>query len=162
MALLGPSADCHGASFSGRTVISQDIPQDLMITLERTSCFGICPVYKLTITADGAVVFEGRRHVKQEGTTIRSAISQERLKQLMTEFDRVRFFSLETSYWKDLRRCGKDSPSAFTSIRINGKSKRIKHYLICSELKYKEITELENKIDEIVNTAQWLLYKKGR
>jgi hypothetical protein len=78
----------------------------------------------------------------------------------MAEFDRVRFFSLETSYWKDLRRCVTDSPSAFTSIRINGKSKRIKHYLGCREPKFKEITELENKIDEIVNTAQWLPDKK--
>ncbi|SRR6266545_2439426 len=162
LALLWPFVSCHGVSYSGQTAIPQNVPQDLMITLERTSCFGICPVYKLTITADGAVVFEGRRNVKQEGTTIRSAISQERLKQLMAEFDRVRFFSLETNYSKDLRRCGTDSPSAFTSIRINGKSKRIKHYLICREPKFKEITELENKIDEIVNTAQWLPDKKVR
>ena len=162
LALSGLAAGYHGSNYSGRTVISQDIPQDLIITLERTVCFGFCPVYKLTITADGVVVFEGRRFVKQEGATIRSAISKERLKQLMAEFDRVRFFSLETNYSNDLRRCMTDSPSAFTSIRINGKSKTIKHYRGCKEPKFKEITELENKIDEIVNTAQWLPDKKAR
>ena len=162
LALLGPSVGCHGAGYSDRTVIPQDIPRDLKITLERTECFGFCPVYKLTITADGSVVFEGRRFVKQEGVTI-SSVSPERLKQLMAEFDRVKFFSLEDDYSETRLSCPTDQPSAITSIRINGKSKTINHYLGCLEPKVpKGLTELENKIDEIVNTAQWLPDKKER
>jgi Domain of unknown function (DUF6438) len=166
LALLWPSAGCRGASYSGQAVISQDPPRDLMITLERTVCLGFCPVYKLTITADGAVVFEGHQFVKQKGATIKSAISRERLKQLMAEFDRVKFFSLEDDYMNNPRVCAEyrtDNPSAFTSIRIDGKSKTVRHYHGCGGPKVpKEITELENKIDEIVNTAQWLPDKKGR
>src|SRR5262245_11449445 len=123
-ALLGLSAGCLEVSYSVQTVIPQNIPKDLMITLERTACFGSCPDYKLTITADGAVVFQGRQFVKQEGVTIKSAISQERLKQLIAEFDRVRFFSMEDNYSDNRRVCDElwtDNPSAFTSIRINGK-----------------------------------------
>jgi Domain of unknown function (DUF6438) len=163
LALLGLSVGCHGDSYSGPAVTSGDIPRDLKITLERTECFGFCPVYKLTITADGAVVFEGRRFVKQEGATVKSAISGERLKQLMAEFDRVKFFSLEDDYSEIRLSCPTDQPSAITSIRINGKSKTVNHYLGCREPKVpKELTELENKIDEIVNTAQWLPDKKER
>jgi Domain of unknown function (DUF6438) len=163
LALIGLSTGCSSDGYTGKTVITQNIPQDLMITLERTECFGFCPVYKLTITADGAVVFEGRRFVKQEGATIKSAISQERLKQLIAEFDRVKFFSLEDDYSEIRLSCPTDQPSAFTSIRINGKSKRINHYLGCGEPKVpKELTELETKIDEIVNTAQWLPDKKAQ
>jgi len=162
LALFGPSLGCHGAGYSDRTVIPQDIPPDLKITLERTDCFGGCPVYKLTIIADGTVVFEGRRFVKQEGVTINS-VSRERLKQLMAEFDRVKFFSLEDDYTETRLSCPTDQPSAITSIRINGKSKTINHYLGCLEPKVpKGLTELENKIDEIVNTAQWLPDKKER
>jgi hypothetical protein len=162
LALLAPSVGCNGAGYSDRTVIPQDIPRDLKITLERTECFGFCPVYKLTITADGSVVFEGRRFVKQEGVTI-SSVSPERLKQLMAEFDRVNFFSLEDDYSEIRLSCPTDQPSAITSIRINGKSKTINHYLGCLEPKVpKGLTELENKIDEIVNTAQWLPDKKER
>jgi len=162
LALLGPSVGCNGAGYSDRAVIPQDIPKDLKITLERTECFGFCPVYKLTITADGAVVFEGRRFVKQEGVTINS-VSRERLKQLMAEFDRVKFFSLEDDYSEIRLSCPTDQPSAITSIRINGKSKTINHYLGCLEPKVpKGLTELENKIDEVVNTAQWLPDKKER
>lgn len=162
LALFGPSMGCHGAGYSDRTVIHQGIPRDLKITLERTECFGFCPVYKLTITADGSVVFEGRRFVKQEGVTI-SSVSPERLKQLIAEFDRVKYFSLEDDYTETRLSCPTDQPSAITSIRINGKSKTINHYLGCLEPKVpKGLTELENKIDEIVNTAQWLPDKKER
>jgi hypothetical protein len=162
LALLGPSVGCNGAGYSDRTVIPQGIPKDLKITLERTECFGFCPVYKLTIAADGSVVFEGRRFVKQEGVT-KSSVSPERLKQLMAEFDRVNFFSLEDDYSETRLSCPTDQPSAITSIRINGKSKTINHYLGCLEPKVpKGLTELENKIDEIVNTAQWLPDKKER
>ena len=165
LSLLGPSAACHGACYSGQTANPQDIPQDLMITLERTVCFGGCPDYKLTITADGAVVFEGRHAVKQDGATIKSAITRERLKQLMSEFDRVKFF-LEDDYSSDSRVCNEgmdDSQATITSIRINGKSKTVSHYDGCTGPKGpKDISELEKKIDEIVNTAQWLLDVKGR
>src|SRR5262245_14891779 len=151
LALFALSAGCHREIFSGQAEIPQNIPQDLMITLERTVCLGVCPSYKLTIAADGTVVFEGRVYVKQKGTTIKSAISQEQLKQLIAEFERVKFFSLEDDYSNKRLSCRTDYPSAFTSIRINGKSKRIDHYLGCGEPEVpKEITELEDKIDEIV------------
>jgi hypothetical protein len=166
LALLWASMGCHNDGHSGQAATSQNIPQDLKITLERTACYGTCPAYKLTITADGAVVFEGRHFVKKEGATINSAISQERLKQLMAEFDRVKFFSLEDDYMEDRRVCDElatDHPSAYTSIRINGKSKTIKHYHGCRGPKVpKELTELENNIDKIVNTAQWLPDQKER
>jgi Domain of unknown function (DUF6438) len=160
LTLLVTSTGCQSDSHSGQAAIPQNIPQDLMVTLERTVCFGTCPDYKLTITSDGVVVLEGRHFVKREGATIKSAISQERLKQLMEEFDRVKFFSLEDDYSDDRRVCDElwtDNPSAFTSIRINGKSKTVKHYHGCRGPKVpKELTELENNIDKIVNTAQWL------
>jgi hypothetical protein len=171
LALSGLCTGCHGNRdaaplITARVVFPQNAPQDLMITLERTMCFGTCPDYKLTITADGAVVFEGRRFVKQEGKAIKSSISQEKLKELMAEFDRVKFFSLEDDYTNNRRVCDglrTDHPSAVTSIRINGKSKTINHYYGCTGPKVpKELTELEGKIDEIVNTAQWLPDKKGR
>jgi hypothetical protein len=169
LALPGLFTGCHSNSdgaplITARIVFPQNVPQDLMITLERTECFGTCPIYKLTITAGGEVVFEGRRFVKREGKTIKSAVSQERLRELIAEFDRVKFFSLEDDYTSGPRVCAEewtDSPSAYTFIRINGKSKTVKHYHGCSGPKVpKELTELENKIDEIVNTAQWLPDRK--
>ncbi len=41
--------------------------KDVVITLERTQCFGSCPVYKLTVYGDGRVVYEGGGFVKIKG-----------------------------------------------------------------------------------------------
>jgi hypothetical protein len=170
LALLALSAGCHNNSYAapidmGHIVFPQDIPQDLMITLERAGCFGPCPIYKLAITADGAVIFEGRRFVKEAGATKKSAINQEQLKELMAEIDRVKFF-LDDDYSSDSRVCNEamdDLPLAITSIRINGKSKTVSHYYGCTGPKGPiDIAELKDKIDQIVNTTQWLPDRKGR
>ena len=53
-----------------------------------------------------------------------------------------------------------DNPSAITSIRINGRFKSISHYYGCVDSKEnsipKALTDLETKIDEIVDTKQWI------
>jgi hypothetical protein len=41
---------------------------NMVITLERTACFGTCPIYRLTIQGNGQVVYEGedkRRHLRR-------------------------------------------------------------------------------------------------
>ena len=38
------------------------------ISLERTACYGTCPVYKLTVYRSGRVEFQGTDHVRQKGS----------------------------------------------------------------------------------------------
>ena len=130
------------------------IPSDLdevVITLERTVCFGICPEYKLTIYGSGTVVYEGKRFVRIEGKrTI--AISEEKVRQLLSEFKRIDYYSLDDSYEEFM---ATDMPSAFTSLTIDGKTKTVRHYHGDFSAP-KELTKLEDKIDEIVNSNQWI------
>jgi hypothetical protein len=145
LALWGPAAVCNGASYLSQTVIPQNIPRDLMITLERDGGgFPYYPTYKLTITADGAVIFEGRGSI--EGTTMNGSISRKRLRQLMAEFYRVKFFALEENYTESRLGRLSDGGSAVTSIRINGKSKMVRHNLGCRGPEVpKELTELDKQ-----------------
>lgn len=139
------------------------IPKDVVITLTRTSCFGYCPSYKLTISADGMVSFEGRDYVKTKGT-IKSRISRKQLQQLISEFKKLNYFSLRDTYQSEEDGCSTvwtDYPSATTSIRLNGKTKSILHYYGCHKdpgnaMYPKGLTELESKIDEIVGTERWI------
>ena len=125
--------------------------KDVVITLERTVCFGACPDYTLTIYGDGTVTYEGRHFVRIEGTrTI--TISEEKIKQLLSEFQRVDYFSLDDNYEEFM---ATDMPSAITSLKINGKMKTVRHYhgdFSAPE----QLTELEDRIDEIVNSDQWI------
>ena len=122
----------------------------LVITLERTVCFGACPVYELTIYGNGTVVYEGSEFVRVVGTRT-TIISEEKVRQLVSEFDRIDYFALSDSYEDYMVT---DLPSAITSITIHGRTKTVRHYH--GDLSAPaELTELENQIDEIVDSQQW-------
>lgn len=138
---------------------TKNIPPDTVITLERTVCYGMCPNYKLTISADGAVVFEGRRFVKKVGTA-QSTISQDQLRELIDRFERINYFHLRDRYEDNGDGCEgvvTDHPSAITSIRTNGKTKSVRHYYGCRGVAVLEdLTKLEQAIDDAVNSTQWI------
>lgn len=150
-----------------------EVPADTLMTLQRTGCYGLCPSYTLTITDDGTVVFNATSYWVGEGKDLRhkesgvliSKVSQEQIRELIAEFEKANYFSLQDTY-TDAHGCPggivTDSPSAYTSIQINGRSKAVSHYHGCMDQRdgFKvyppELTELENRIDEIVNTSQWM------
>lgn len=140
--------------FIGCNSIKTPVPnniKEVVITLERTACFGICPIYTLTIYGDGRVVYEGIRFVRIEGART-ATINEEKVRQLVTEFQSIDYFSLDDSY-EELN--ATDMPSAITSITINGKTKTVRHYHGDFSAPEK-LTELEDRIDQIVNSDQWI------
>jgi hypothetical protein len=143
--------------------VQQKIPDDTLITLERSICFGSCPHYKLTISADGTVTFEGREYVKVKGLA-KGSISRDDVRKLIEAFERSSYFSLHDKYATEKDGCPEvwtDNPNVVTSIRINGKSKSISHYYGCQDSAAKSIypaalTDLESRIDQIVGTDKWI------
>jgi hypothetical protein len=137
----------------------QTIPPDTLITLERTGCFGPCPEYKLTISADGTVTFEGRRFVKKVGT-VKSVISKEQVRELLAAFMKINYFDLRDRYegpGDGCKQWATDHPSAITSIRTNGKSKSVWHYYGCRGVEVlAELEKLEQAIDDAANSAHWI------
>jgi hypothetical protein len=128
---------------------------DAVITLERTACFGTCPVYQLTIYGDGRVVYEGKAFVTVTGKRT-TQISPEQLQQLLTAFETANFFSLNDQYVVEAT----DLPGAWTSISSNGQSKRVWRYGSSDTPTLnnapRSLTELESQIDKIVNSQQWV------
>ncbi len=124
---------------------------DVVITLERGPCFGACPVYKLTIYGDGRVVYQGIRFVAVEGNRTAS-ISEEKVRQLVNEFQKIDYFSLNDEY---VDVTATDMPTAITFISVNGQTKTVAHYHGDFDAP-EELTALEDKIDEIVSTERWV------
>jgi len=122
---------------------------DVTITLERTACFGTCPVYKLTITGNGTVVYEGRDFVEVKGEQT-SSISTAQVQDLVAAFEQADFLTL-TDY---MEQKVTDHPYAITSITIGGQTKTVNHYY-GDDSAPQQLTDLESKIDEIVNSKQW-------
>lgn len=131
-----------------------------VITLERTVCFGTCPAYKLEIFADGKVVYEGKEFVKRKGKA-EGRITKDKLEQLVREFERINYLSLDDYYSeRDPKNCPEswtDNPSATTSLNWKGKTKTIEHYYGCRGLVVlDQLTALERKIDEVANSKRWV------
>lgn len=137
------------------------IPKDLEITLVRTECKGNCWVYNLEIKSDGAIKYEGIANVEKLGK-FEDKLSNEQIINLIGEFKKAGYFNLEDNYVND--NCPivvTDSPTAITSIRINGEYKKITHYFGCLEEEKNHIIfpqklyNLELQINLIADTFRW-------
>jgi hypothetical protein len=129
---------------------SQQVSPQVAMTLERTACFGFCPIYKLTVYGNGKVVYKGERFVKVTGTRT-TTISQTAVRKLIADFQKVNYFKLQDSYTGGHT----DAPSAITSLTLGKRQKTVNHYL-GSPNTPTQLTELENKIDAVVNSKQWI------
>lgn len=118
-----------------------------VITMERTVCFGTCPAYKVVVYGNGTVVYEGFNFVAVEGKQT-AQISNEQVKELVSQFYKHGFFSLKDRYEEQVT----DLPSTTTSITLSGSEKSVYRYGLHPE----NLVELENKIDEIAGTAKWV------
>ena len=123
----------------------------IVIILKRAGCLGHCPIYDLTVLGSGKVIFDGQGFVDKKGIQTKE-ISKEKVMELVSEFEKINFFSLNDKYSKsDIT----DLPGAITTFTINGKTKTINHYH-GDQSAPKELSALENKIDEVVDTKEWI------
>ncbi len=129
---------------------SQQVSPQVALTLERTACYGFCPIYKLTVYGNGKVVYKGERFVKVTGTRT-TTISQTAVRKLIADFQKINYFRLQDSYTGGHT----DAPSAITSLTMGKKQKTVNHYLASPNAPTR-LTELENKIDAVVNSKQWI------
>lgn len=122
----------------------------LQITLERTSCFGRCPAYKVEIHGDGSVVYTGISSVAVTGQHL-DRISREALEQIVEAFRRANYFSLANEYVG----CAVDCPLYRTSVSIDGQRKSVTDFGGKKVFMPDVVSDLEDSIDRIADTAKW-------
>jgi hypothetical protein len=135
-----PSVKPQGSASPGDAAV--------VITLERTVCYGTCPSYVVTATGDGNVQFEGRDFVKAKGKT-KYRVDPKAIVALADE--------LEHRGYRHLARkngaCPEatDMPSAKTSLTRNGSTTSYDHYYGdgCAP---PELDSIESRIDDVLNT----------
>lgn len=122
-------------------------PPHVIIVLQRTRCFGVCPEYTVWIAGDGSVRYEGRRAVAVIGTRT-SQISPLGVQALLDAFERVQFFFLKDRYFGPVS----DLPTTYLSLTLGGRSKMVQDYFGAP----RELKELERLVDEIAGTDRWV------
>lgn len=116
---------------------------EAVITIEVST--GWTYYYTGKIYADGTVIFKGRGHGILNGVR-KYKIPQTKVAELIAEFDRINFFSLDDNYLGVID----DGGSITTSISLNGRHKKIKN-----EFVHKELEELETKIINAADFARF-------
>jgi hypothetical protein len=149
-------AACGGARRTGPMPISNTggAPtgaHEPLATIERTACFGWCPIYKLTVFRDGVVEYEGEDFVKTKGKAT-GRLAPEALAALDELFATHGYLALDDAYTDY---SVTDMPSVNTSYSSGGRTKAIKHYLGDSKAPA-ALAEVENGIDRIVHVEQWI------
>ena len=132
------------------------VPDDFFITLSRTSCFGPCPIYAVSIDAKGAVKYEGKKFVRVTGVQA-DQIPVSQVAELAATVKRIGFFEMNDEYRVIRNADGTttmvtDQPTTFVTVTMDGRSKRVEDYFGAPEL----LHQLERAIDEAARTARWI------
>ena len=93
------------------------------IKLERSACFGTCPVYSVTIFSDGRVQYEGKEFVKEKGPRT-GAISAREFGELAAKVEQIGFFTLQAAYRAPVT----DLPTTIVTVTRGPESKRVEDY----------------------------------
>jgi hypothetical protein len=122
------------------------MPKDFSITLERIGCLGSCPDYKVTIRADGSVVYEGRYYVKVEGIR-KAVISLSDVQKLVEKLRTRDFFN-----WEEKKEVCVDYPEVDITVNPNRRRKRV----IEGCNKPGQVLTLAEEIDRISGSKRWV------
>lgn len=109
---------------------------ELIISLQRTACFGTCPIYKIEIYTDGSGIYTGTRFVKNIGVS-KFQLSKTDVNKILEFANKIGFSKMKNEYSEPIT----DLPTTY--ITINRKT--IKDYTGAPE----ELKKLEELIDQI-------------
>ena len=109
----------------------------LAISLEKTACFGTCPVFKIKIYNNGDAIFEGKKFVKKTGL-IKFKVKQNEIQKILAKAKNIKFTKMLNEYTEKIT----DLPTTYIQI----KEKKIKDYYGAP----KKLKDLEKLIEEIV------------
>lgn len=124
----------------------------IKIVLDRGACLGTCPNYRVEISADGTVRYDGRGFVAVRGGMQEAHIPVEAVQYLYDDFEKADFFSTLDSYRAPVT----DLPTTRVSISFDGTTKTVMDYAGLAIGMPREIVELEAAIDATADTKKWV------
>lgn len=116
------------------------------ISLERTPCFGACPIYKVTIKSDGTLIYHGQRFVDRIGD-YRARVSPSAVKRLGLRLNRLGYWEFARSYDQQVT----DLPSQIVTVRTNRFVKTVSEY---GRIGPDNLKKLQDMIDGLMKSAK--------
>jgi hypothetical protein len=117
------------------------------VGLERSPCFGTCPVYTVLIKSDGTFRYKGVSNAQRQGDHT-GKVSTYEFNQLAQFIKDSGYSELQDSY----SRMVTDHPTVYTTVIIGGKRKVVSNYANAGPTKLWAVEEL---IDKLLLEATW-------
>jgi ankyrin repeat protein len=127
----------------------------VIISLERTACYGWCPNYSVSVSTDG-IVFNGRSFVAASGKHT-DRVNPNEVRNLARRFVAADFYSMESEYRDNVT----DNPTYILSISIDGRTKQVVDYVGAWEGMPAVISDLEDEVDKFARTERWIKASDG-
>ncbi len=117
----------------------------LLASIQRTACYGQCPMYKAVFMDNGEVHYIGRRFVDKIGT-YSGLISSEQVLDIQNKITEYSYFELDSLYPTPIA----DFPSCITEASLNGVTKKV----IDRRNPPKNLKAFEKYLDEVLGTVE--------
>jgi hypothetical protein len=148
LALAGVLFGCSstGSNVAGRS-----------ISIERSSCYGPCPVYRFTMYSNGQYVWQGRAHVSVVGT-VRGSMDARTFATAMRLLMDSGYLDFKDSYQsgEECEVIATDNPTVAIVVADPVHPKTISHYRGCRGFARQEVlTELEDNLDTVFKTRRF-------
>jgi hypothetical protein len=127
-----------------------EVPDDAELRLERTACFGECPVYVVTLRPDGRVTYRGDAFVRVLGSATRT-VDAKKARALFERLERIGVWTWKNSYRSPVT----DHPTHRITFMWGGKKKTIEEYASCPGRAPAALCALEKDIDAVTGAASW-------
>ena len=123
-----------------------------LATLERSECYTVCPVYKLTVYRDGTIEYTGTRNVKVTGKAL-GQITEAQVDKLEDLFLRYQYLQFKPNYRHSHIT---DMPSVSMSYTpAGGTAKTVTHDLGDEDAPV-ALHRIEHSIDKLVRIERWV------
>lgn len=131
------------------------IPEDFQVLMERGPCFGSCPIFTMTVSADGSVVYDGIRFVEVEGRQT-ATLSETQVQAIFEAVRAADFFDLDDRYEAQ----ASDLPSITLEVTADGRNQTVYHYGLACEADFdpapQALCELEALLEQIPASQGWI------
>lgn len=123
------------------------LSDSLVARIQRTACFGRCPIYTASIYESGRVVYQGEKWVEKEGN-FEAEISQDKLDKLFMKADEIQFMELNSIYDS---KSVTDLPSCIISLRIDDKVKIVVNRYQGPQ----KLAQFSQYFDQLINSLEY-------
>ncbi len=118
----------------------------LFASIQRTACFGRCPVYRMEIFDNGYITYKGKHFVDSIGL-FSGKVEANVLDSIKLKAIAIEYFDLENKYPSAIA----DFPSTTTSVKINGRRKEVYNKQNAPQ----KLRAFEKYIEDLTKDVKW-------